>query len=118
MKKKLSGGGAQTNGLTAPGVLLTLSILSSNSVPDPDNGETLWCAYAWPMSVHQTGDRAFFVNQQGTMLMFQNRSATPYTGASKVPAFDEAFVTAGDMASPVRVGIAGGADATLWVPVQ
>ena len=38
IKKKLSGGGAQTNGLIAPGVLLTLSILSSNSVPDPDRG--------------------------------------------------------------------------------
>ena len=36
IKKKLSGGGAQTNGLIAPGVLLTLSILSTNSVPDPD----------------------------------------------------------------------------------
>ena len=38
IKKKLSDGGAQTNGLIAPGVLLTLSILSSNSVPEPDNG--------------------------------------------------------------------------------
>jgi len=36
MKIKLSGGGAQTNGLTAPGVLPTRSILSSKSVPDPD----------------------------------------------------------------------------------
>ncbi len=86
--------------------------------PNSDNGENVWCAYAWPMSVHQTGDRAFFVNQQGNMMMFQNRNATPYTGTSKMPAFDEAFVTAGDMASPVRVGVSGGADATLWVPVQ
>ena len=38
IKKKLSGGGAQTNGLIAPGVLLTLSILSSNRVPDPESG--------------------------------------------------------------------------------
>ena len=38
IKKKLSGGGAQTNGLVAPGVLLTLNILNSNSVPDPDRG--------------------------------------------------------------------------------
>ena len=38
MKKKLSGGGCQLKGLTAPGVLLTLSILSSNKVPDPSSG--------------------------------------------------------------------------------
>jgi hypothetical protein len=38
IKKKLSGGAAQTNGLISPGVLLTRSIRSSNSVPDPDNG--------------------------------------------------------------------------------
>ena len=38
MKKKSSGGAAQTNGLVAPAALLILSILSSNSVPDPDKG--------------------------------------------------------------------------------
>ena len=40
MKTKLSGGAAQTNGLAVPGVLLTRSILSSNNVPEPDNGVT------------------------------------------------------------------------------
>ena len=35
MKIKLSGAGCQTNGLISPGVLLTLSILRLNSVPDP-----------------------------------------------------------------------------------
>ena len=38
IKKKLSGGAAQTKGLIAPAVLLTLSILNSNSVPDPESG--------------------------------------------------------------------------------
>jgi hypothetical protein len=38
MKKKSSGGGSQINGLTAPGVLLTLSILMLKSVPDPFSG--------------------------------------------------------------------------------
>ena len=37
-KKKLFGGGRQTNGLIAPGVLLTLSILRLKSVPDPFSG--------------------------------------------------------------------------------
>jgi hypothetical protein len=35
MKIKLSGSGFQTNGLIAPGVLLTLTILRLHNVPDP-----------------------------------------------------------------------------------
>jgi hypothetical protein len=38
MKIKLSGLGFQTNGLVAPGVLLTLTILRLKSVPDPFSG--------------------------------------------------------------------------------
>ena len=38
MKMKLSGAGFQTSALVSPGVLLTLSILSSNRVPDPESG--------------------------------------------------------------------------------
>src|ERR1700682_6336826 len=38
MKIKLSGSGFQTNGLIAPCVLLTLSILRLNSVPIPFSG--------------------------------------------------------------------------------
>jgi hypothetical protein len=34
-KIKLSGSGFQTNGLVAPAVLLTLTILRLNSIPDP-----------------------------------------------------------------------------------
>ena len=35
MKTKLAGSGFQTNGLIAPGVLFTLTILRLNNVPDP-----------------------------------------------------------------------------------
>ena len=38
MKIKLSGSAAQVSGVLAPGVLLTLSILRLNSVPEPDSG--------------------------------------------------------------------------------
>jgi hypothetical protein len=37
-KIKLCGAGFQTNGLVAPGLLLTLTILRLNNVPDPFNG--------------------------------------------------------------------------------
>ena len=38
MKKKLSGSGCQFKGLVAPGVLLTLSILRTKRVPEPESG--------------------------------------------------------------------------------
>src|SRR3984893_19471683 len=38
MKIKLFGSAAQISGVVAPGVLLTLSILTLNSVPDPFSG--------------------------------------------------------------------------------
>ena len=38
MKKKLSGACAQINALVSPGLLLTLSILRLNRVPDPFRG--------------------------------------------------------------------------------
>ena len=42
MKMKLFGSGCQINGVVAPGVLLTRSILKLNSVPDPFSGVKSW----------------------------------------------------------------------------
>lgn len=86
--------------------------------PDADTGEIYWCAYAWPIEAGSTGNRAFFVNQDGLLWQSSNRGATPYSGIAKQPAFDEAFVTNDDMSGNVRIGVAGGADASLWAPVQ
>jgi prepilin-type N-terminal cleavage/methylation domain-containing protein len=86
--------------------------------PDPNNNEILWCCYAWPMQANGTGNRAFFINQEGDLLQCLNRGATPYTGTTKQPGFSEAFKTAGDMASGLRIGTAGGADNTIWVAVS
>jgi hypothetical protein len=60
----------------------------------------------------------FFINQEGDLLQCQNRAATPYNGTTNTPGFDEAFQTAGDMASGLRIGTAGGTDNTIWTPVQ
>ena len=87
--------------------------------PDPDNGEILWCCYAWPMQAGGTGNRTFFINQEGDLLQWNNRSATPYSGTTKMPGFAEAFKVAGDMASGLRIGPpAGGADNTIWTAVS
>ncbi|MCB9826272.1 MAG: DUF2950 family protein [Planctomycetes bacterium] len=39
---------------------------------DPDLAETAWCAYAWPASYQQSGNRTFFVNQAGDVLATEN----------------------------------------------
>jgi len=81
-----------------------------------NNSEILWSCYAWPMNLNQTGNRVFFVNQEGDLMQYNNRGATTYSGAT-TPAFDAAYTIAGDMASPVAIGVAGN-DGNTWVTVQ
>jgi len=91
--------------------------------PDPNNGEIMWACYCWPVDLNSTGNRCFFVNQEGDLLQCQNRQGTQFTGDgvaanTHAPAFDEVYNTAGDMSSGLRVGTAGGTDNTIWTPVQ
>src|SRR5262249_13115621 len=48
--------------------------------PEPNNCEIVWCCYAWPISSGRSGNRAFFISQEGDLLSYLNRSATPYSG--------------------------------------
>lgn len=103
-----AGAGGLSGGATAGG-----------PYPDPQNAEILWACYAWPMQANGTGNRAFFINEQGDLLQTANRGNPPaYTGNTG-PTFDAAFTTAADMSSPLRIGVAGaGAQADIWTPVQ
>jgi prepilin-type N-terminal cleavage/methylation domain-containing protein len=92
--------------------------------PDPNNNEILWACYAWPMAVNGTGNRAFFVNQEGDLLQCQNRSATPFSGAAVAdvkPTWDECFSTVapntGVMSDNLMIGQAT-ASTNIWVAVQ
>jgi prepilin-type N-terminal cleavage/methylation domain-containing protein len=86
--------------------------------PDSNNGEIIWACYAWPVGYNQTGNRAFFVNQEGDLLQCNNRQAAgPMTSTTTPPAFNEAYIGA-DMSTGIRVGVAGGALGTIWTPVQ
>ena len=89
----------------------------TGTVPDSNNCEILWACYAWPIDVEGTGNRCFFVNQEGDLLQCNNRQATPFTATTSVPTFDEVFTIAGDMASPLGVGVAG-ISGNVWTPVQ
>lgn len=88
--------------------------------PDPDNGEVLWCCYAWPVSVNQTGNRCFFVNQEGDLLQTLNRGAAPYNGIINVPLYDAAFdnTVPNSMAGPLGLNGLVSNDGNTWVPVQ
>jgi prepilin-type N-terminal cleavage/methylation domain-containing protein len=89
--------------------------------------EVAWCCYAWPVSRTQTGNRAFCVNQTGTVYMSPNEAANQlYTGSTKIPACNSAFIAvAGNPAITncggrfPRLGAAEtGADGGTWVPVN
>ncbi len=90
------------------------------SAPDPDNSEVMWACYAWPLDYQQTGNRAFFVNQDGDILQTNNRDLN-YDGTATVPGFDAAYTVAGDMSSPTaNSAIAGLApvDTGVWTVLQ
>lgn len=84
---------------------------------DPNNGEVMWCAYAWPITQNQTGNRCFFVNQEGDLMQYNNRGGTVYT-AGTGPAFDACYSVAGDMSSPIGTATTTWADGNTWTPVQ
>lgn len=89
-------------------------------LPNPDNCEIAWACYVWPLSVNQTGNRAFFINHDGVILQFQNRDGS-YTGidaAGTIPNFDDAFSVAGDMRSPIATNGVPSVSGHVWTPVQ
>lgn len=86
--------------------------------PDPITGARLWCCYAWPLSYNHTGRGAYVINQEGRVLRCANRSLSPFTGQTMTPGFDEAFVLAGAINSPLRIGIPGGNTHSIWWPVR
>jgi prepilin-type N-terminal cleavage/methylation domain-containing protein len=91
--------------------------------PDPNNGEVLWAAYAWPVQVNQTGNRAFFVNQSGDIYQFANKvGGIQYTGIAvpaNMPTFDAIYqVSPLGMGAPIGNATLPSTDLNLWVPVQ
>ena len=89
------------------------------NLPDPNNAEILWACYAWPVDAEKTGNRAFFINQEGDLLQYDNRDQQyeALTG----PAFDAAFdsTVAGDMGTDLGITAMGFAanDGNTWTTV-
>lgn len=88
----------------------------------PDLCETTWCAYAWPINRGNSGNRTFFVNQQGDVLQCQNTTAL-YSGIAVQPNVDAAFAqgsTANAINQPLAITIPTklGMDGEVWTNVQ
>ena len=93
------------------------------NAPDSNNSEVIWSCYAWPQNAGQTGNRVFFINQDGDILQSNNRDqAAPYNGAATTPAFDAAYTVANDMSSATAnsavAALPAAQDAGTWTVLQ
>jgi len=82
---------------------------------DPQNAETYWCAYAWPVSLGGTGRSTYFISNDGQTLTYRNTGAPTYSGPLGGPASGAAYTVAGDMSAPLALGGAMGSDGNRWV---
>ena len=90
------------------------------ALPDPDNCETTWCCYAWPANYGTSGNRVFFVNQQGDVVQSNNQTQE-YSGQTTMPTPDAAFLAAGTadyIMGVVSVGTTGSTDGGRWTAVN
>jgi prepilin-type N-terminal cleavage/methylation domain-containing protein len=94
---------------------------------DADEQEVRWCCYAWPVSRTETGNRAFAVNQTGTVYTSSNEAATQlYSGTTTMPVASAAFIAV--PGNPPIANLGGrfprlgaaevGADGGTWTPVN
>ena len=104
----------------------------NGTFPDSNNSEVLWCCYAWPTTASSTGNRAFFINQEGDVIATANTvqgAAQRYTGiaaAAQIPTFDAALedgtnsnAQASDFGAPLGIAAQGftSNDGNTWTQV-
>ena len=90
-----------------------------------DPSETFWCAYAWPVSQSNSGNRAFMTNQSGDVMQTNNQVQL-YSGIVVIPPGLAAYqnVAPNDMSCPIAIGAvppAGGGpsvDGGIWTVVN
>lgn len=109
--------GATASGVT-PGLAEAATGGTGSTLPNADNCEILWACYAWPLTNKKTGNRVFFINQEGDLLQMNNRLTIPYNGTAIGPAFDAVFSVSGDMASPLGINGTAAQDTGTWTAVQ
>jgi hypothetical protein len=102
----------------------------SLATPVPADGndqETRWCCFAWPVTRGDTGKRCFVINQSGVVYQTPNDSANQlYTGTTKIPAADAAFIAVAGLPAANNLGgrfpaigtAEKGADGGTWAPAN
>jgi hypothetical protein len=66
--------------------------------PDSNNTEVIWACYAWPIEPESTGNRAFFINQEGDLIQCLNNTGSAastagilYSGVTSIPVANAAI---------------------------
>jgi hypothetical protein len=78
---------------------------------DANLSEVTWCAYAWPVNYSQSGNRTFFVNQNGDV----TATETPaYSGAGRGPTPGAAFAPESAGKITGRTAVGAGVDGNVW----
>ena len=80
---------------------------------DTDLAEKRWCAYAWPVARGNSGMRAFFVDETGSVYQCAN-DRIGYSGLARGPAFDAAFAPGGGPGWGIVVPGKPGRDGEVW----
>jgi len=92
----------------------------TNVLPDSNNAEILWACYAWPVDAEKTGNRCFFINQEGDLMQYDNRDEAyeALTGPTAYAAFDSTTGGA-DMATDLGITAMGftANDGNTWTVV-
>ena len=93
---------------------------TAGNFPDSDNCEILWACYAWPTEAEATGNRAFFLNQEGDLLQTLNNEGGQqvvafYNGIDAGPVFDAAY---SDMAGDPNPNVLLGMGAAMGITAQ
>jgi prepilin-type N-terminal cleavage/methylation domain-containing protein len=114
-----------TNGNDIPGLPETGAVGvggqdAGGTFPDPDNCEIIWCCYAWPVAPESTGNRAFFINQEGDLLQTLNNEGNAnvqifYESTTAVPTYDAAY---SDMVGDPNAQALIGMGASLGITAQ
>ena len=83
---------------------------------DINFAELVYCVYVWPVIYQQSGNRTFFINQEGILLVTEDAT---YSGTGAGPASDAAFdvLGVGTITGQLAIGVAGN-DGNIWRAVN
>lgn len=80
---------------------------------DPKYSDIEWACYAWPVSYGSSGQRAFFINNNGDVLEAQN-TETKYSGTKNVPDPTAVLKPGGKSMSDPLAGNEKATDGNVW----